>query len=309
MRCMVTTEQDIDNALNLITPVQFDQGLYWKRDDHFQPFGRHHVNGGKVRQAIMVFRSKLEELRNPECYDNGVVTAASVYSPQSANIAKVAQHYGVKCISTVGGTTEAGLLKHSMMRLTRHYGSEIRIVAGHGMTAVIHSRMHDIAKTLNYLPIEMGELMEENPTAIFESTARQVRNLPDELDNLIVPTGVAIQLTGILRGLREFDKKVKRIVCVCVGPTREKQLSHYLRDIYQEEVSRYHAVEMVAHKAPYSKGYDVKVCGEFIDDIYEGKAYDWMTKNIDYRNEKTCFWVVGKRPRVEDVDKIIQDVL
>jgi 1-aminocyclopropane-1-carboxylate deaminase/D-cysteine desulfhydrase-like pyridoxal-dependent ACC family enzyme len=303
------TETDLDHALSAVTPVQFDQGLYWKRDDHFQPFGPHHVNGGKVRQAILVFRSRLEELRNPECFKNGVVTAASVYSPQSANIAKVAQHYGVKCISTVGGTTEEGLRKHSMMRLTRHYGSEIRIVAGHGMTAVIHARMHDIAKSLDYLPIEMGELMEENPTAIFESTARQVENLPDNLDNLIVPTGVAIQLTGILRGIRQYEKKVKRIVCVCVGPTREKQLKHYLSDIYKEEVARYHTVEMYAHKAPYSKGYDVQVCGEFIDDLYEGKAYDWMTKNIDYRNEKTCFWVVGKRPRVEDVDKIINNVL
>jgi 1-aminocyclopropane-1-carboxylate deaminase/D-cysteine desulfhydrase-like pyridoxal-dependent ACC family enzyme len=306
----MTSERDIDKALDLITPVQFDQGLYWKRDDHFRPFGDlHHVNGGKVRQAIMVFRSKLEELRNPECYDNGVVTAASVYSPQSANIAKVAQHYGVKCISTVGGTTEAGLLKHSMMRLTRHYGSEIRIVAGHGMTAVIHSRMHDIAKKLNYLPIEMGELMEQNPSAIFESTARQVQNLPDNLDVLVVPTGVAIQLTGILRGIREFDKKVKRIVCVCVGPTREKQLKHYLNDIYQEETAGYHPVEMFAHKAPYSKGYDVMVNGEYIDDLYEGKAFHWMTQNIDYRNEKTCFWVVGKRPRVEDVDNIINNML
>lgn len=304
----MTTEHDIDTALEMITPVQFDNGLYWKRDDHFKPFGEHHVNGGKVRQAIMVFRAKLDELRG-STYNNGVVTAASVYSPQSANIAKVAQHYGVQCISTVGGTTEAGLLKHTMMRLTRHYGSEIRIVAGHGMTAVIHARMHDIAKSLNYLPIEMGELMEENPTAIFESTARQVQNLPDELDNLVVPTGVAIQLTGILRGLRAFDKKVKRIVCVCVGPTREKQLKRYLNDIYKEDVSRYQKVEMYAHKAPYSKGYDVQVCGEYIDDIYEGKAFQWMTQNIDYRNEKTCFWVVGKRPRVEDVDKIVGTML
>jgi hypothetical protein len=85
-----------------------------------------------------------------------------------------------------------------MMRLTKYYGSEIRIVAGHGMTAVIHSRMNDIAKDLNYMPIEMGELMEDNPKIIFETTAEQVQNIPDELDNLIVPSGVAIQLAGIL---------------------------------------------------------------------------------------------------------------
>lgn len=304
----MTTEADIDNALNAVTPVQEFRRVFWKRDDHFRPYGDHHVNGGKVRQAIMVFRSKLDELRGGK-YSNGVVTAASVYSPQSANIAKVANHYGVKCVSCVGGTTPEKLLTHAMMRLTSYYGSNIRIVAGHGMTAVIHARMHKIAEELNYLPIEMGELMDENPRAIFETTAEQVSNIPDELDVLVIPSGVAIQLTGILLGLKRYNKRVKRIVSVCVGPTREKQLRRYFQDIYNTNPSDYHPVEMVAHKAPYGKSYDFQVNGEYLDDIYEGKAVDWMYKNINVSQEKTLFWCVGKRPRVSDVDKIIADGL
>lgn len=297
-------ELSIDRALEMITPVHEDRGLFWKRDDWFRPFGPCHVNGGKVRQALLIFRSKLEAIRNK--YDNGVVTAASVHSPQSANIAAVARHYGVRCISTVGGTKESSLATLPMMRLTRHYGSEIRIVAGHGMTAVIHARMHTIAQQLNYLPIEMGELMEQNPQTIFDCTAEQVQNLPDDLDNLIVPSGVAIQLTGILIGLKRYNKKVKRIVSVCVGPTREKQLKRYFEEVYKTNPQEYHTVEMYAHKAPYSKSYPVQVLGEDIDDLYEGKAHDFMVKNIDYRNEKTCFWVVGKRPLPKDVDHIIE---
>lgn len=287
-----------------ITPVQFYDGLYWKRDDYFKPFGEHHVNGGKVRQAIKVFEHKLDEIKNK--YSNGVVTAASVHSPQSANIAKVAKHFDIKCISTVGGTKPENLDKLAMMRLTKHYGSEIRIVAGHGMTAVIHSRMNDIAKDLNYLPIEMGELMVDNPKIIFETTAEQVQNIPDELDNLIVPSGVAIQLAGILIGIKKYNKKVKRIVSVCVGPTREKKIEGYFNDVYGMNINEFNSFEMYAHKAPYSKGYDVKVNGEYIDDIYEGKAHHWMVNNVDYKNEKTLFWVVGKRPRLEDVDLIIE---
>lgn len=299
----MTTELDIDIALNTVTPVQEYNGIFWKRDDHFQPFGPYHVNGGKVRQAVMLFRSMIDDLKGK--YNNGVVTAASVYSPQSANIAAVARHYGVKCISCVGGTTPEKLYTHSMMRLTRHYGSDIRIVAGHGMTAVIHARMHKIAEELNYLPIEMGELMEVNPKAIFSTTAEQVINIPDELDVLVIPSGVAIQTTGILLGLKRYQKKVKRIVCVCVGPTREKQLKGYFQDIYQTTPGDYHPVEMVAHKAPYSKSYEYQVNGEYVDDLYEGKAVDWMQKNIDTTKEKTLFWCVGKRPRVSDVDHII----
>jgi 1-aminocyclopropane-1-carboxylate deaminase/D-cysteine desulfhydrase-like pyridoxal-dependent ACC family enzyme len=293
--------------LSEITPVQFYDGLYWKRDDYFKPFGEYHVNGGKVRQAIKIFEHKLDEIKNK--YSNGVVTAASVHSPQSANIAKVANHLGIRCISAVGGTKPENLDKLAMMRLTKYYGSEIRIVAGHGMTAVIHSRMNDIAKDLNYMPIEMGELMEDNPKIIFETTAEQVQNIPDELDNLIVPSGVAIQLAGILIGLKRYNKKVKRIVSVCVGPTREKKIEGYFNKVYNMNINEFTPFEMYAHSAAYSKGFDVQVNGEYIDDIYEGKAHDWMKKNIDYKNEKTLFWVVGKRPRIEDVDMIIGNKL
>ena len=180
----------------MLTPVDYREGIYWKRDDLFRPFGEYHVNGGKVRQAIQLFETKIDEIRSR--HNNGVITAASVHSPQSANIGKVAQLYGVLCIAAVGGTKPENLDKLPMMRLTQYYGASIRIVAGHGMSPVIHARMRDIAKETGYLPIEMGELMETNPKEIFETTAAQVENIPDELDNLIIPTGVAIQTTGIL---------------------------------------------------------------------------------------------------------------
>ena len=291
----------------MLTPVDFREGLYWKRDDLYKPFGDYHVNGGKVRQALQLFETKIDDIKNK--HNNGVITAASVHSPQSANIAKVAQKYGVKCIAAVGGTKPENLDILPMMKLTKYYGSEIRIVAGHGMTNVIHARMEDIAEETGYLPIEMGELMETNPKEIFETTAEQVQNIPDELENLIIPTGVAIQTTGILIGLKRYNKKVNRIVCVCVGPTREKKIKGYFKDVYDDKVKNYHKFKMVAHKAAYSKSFDYEVEGEYIDDIYEGKAYDWLLKNIPRRNEKTLMWLVGKRPRPEDIEHMMENKL
>ena len=157
----------------------------------------------------------------------------------------VAQKYGVKCISAVGGTKPEKLDILPQMRLTKHYGSEIRIVAGHGMTAVIHARMRDIAKETGYMTIEMGELLKTNPKEVFEATAEQVQNIPDELDNLIIPTGVAIQTAGILIGLKRYNKKVNRIVSVCVGPTREKKIAGYFKDVYKDDIKNYHPFEMV----------------------------------------------------------------
>ena len=291
----------------MLTPVDFREGLYWKRDDLYKPFGDYHVNGGKVRQALQLFETKIDDIKNQ--HNNGVITAASVHSPQSANIGKVAEKYGVACIAAVGGTKPENLDILPMMRLTKYYGSEIRIVAGHGMTAVIHARMRDIAEETGYLSIEMGELMETNPKEIFETTAEQVENIPDELDNLIIPTGVAIQTTGILIGLKRYNKKVKRIVCVCVGPTREKKVAGYFKDVYEDSVENYDPLEMIAHKAPYSKSFNFEIEGEYMDDIYEGKAYDWLLKNIDYKNEKTMMWLVGKRPRPEDIDYMMENKL
>ena len=77
----------------MLTPVDFREGLYWKRDDLYKPFGDYHVNGGKVRQALQLFETKIDDIKNK--HNNGVITAASVHSPQSANIAKVAEKYGV----------------------------------------------------------------------------------------------------------------------------------------------------------------------------------------------------------------------
>jgi len=300
----------------MITPVELYDNIYYKRDDYFKPFGDYHVNGGKVRQALIMFEKYIDDIKSK--YNNGVITAGSVHSPQSANIAKVAEFHQVKCITCVGGTKPENLDKHHMMKLTKHYGCEIKIVAGHGMSNVIHARMRELAKDNGYMVIEQGELLEKNPSEMFYATADQVENIPDELDNLVVSTGVGIQLMGILLGLKKFNKKVKRIHSICVGPTREKHMKRYENELLKTqdgmvwdkpESLNLNEFTMLSHKSPYGKGHDYMVNGSYIDDIYEGKAYQWMLDNVDTKNEKTLFWCVGKRPRPEDVDYIIENGL
>ena len=300
----------------MITPVELYDNIYYKRDDYFKPFGDYHVNGGKVRQALIMFEKYIDEIKSK--HNNGVITAGSVHSPQSANIAKVAEFHQVKCITCVGGTKPENLDKHHMMKLTKHYGCEIKIVAGHGMSNVIHARMRELAKENGYMVIEQGELLEKNPSEMFYATADQVENIPDELDNLVVSTGVGIQLMGILLGLKKFNKKIKKIHSICVGPTREKHMKRYENELLKTqdgmvwdkpESLNLNEFTMLSHKSPYGKGHDYMVNNSYIDDIYEGKAYQWMLDNVDTKNEKTLFWCVGKRPRPEDVDYIIENGL
>ena len=299
-----------------LTPVENVEEVFFKRDDYYKPFGEYHVNGGKVRQALIMFEKYIEKIQSK--HNNGVITAGSVHSPQSANIAKVAEFHQVKCITCVGGTKPENLDKHHMMKLTKHYGCEVKIVAGHGMSNVIHARMRKLAEDNGYMVIEQGELLQKNPLDMFYATADQVENIPDELDNLVVSTGVGVQLMGILLGLKKFNKKVKHIHSICVGPTREKHMNRYENELLKAsgdlvwerpESLNLNEFAMHAHKAPYGKGHDYMVNGNYIDDIYEGKAYQWMLENVDTANEKTLFWCVGKRPRPEDVDYIIKNGL
>ena len=299
-----------------LTPVEKVEEGFFKRDDYYKPFGEYHVNGGKVRQALIMFEKYIENIQSK--HNNGVITAGSVHSPQSANIAKVAEFHQVKCITCVGGTKPENLDKHHMMKLTKHYGCEVKIVAGHGMSNVIHARMRKLAEDNGYMVIEQGELLQKNPLDMFYATADQVENIPDELDNLVVSTGVGVQLMGILLGLKKFNKKVKHIHSICVGPTREKHMNRYENELLKAsgdlvwerpESLNLNEFAMHAHKAPYGKGHDYMVNGNYIDDIYEGKAYQWMLENVDTANEKTLFWCVGKRPRPEDVDHIIENNL
>jgi 1-aminocyclopropane-1-carboxylate deaminase/D-cysteine desulfhydrase-like pyridoxal-dependent ACC family enzyme len=299
-----------------LTPVEKVEEVFFKRDDYYKPFGEYHVNGGKVRQALIMFEKYIENIQSK--HNNGVITAGSVHSPQSANIAKVAEFHQVKCITCVGGTKPENLDKHHMMKLTKHYGCEVKIVAGHGMSNVIHARMRKLAEDNGYMVIEQGELLQKNPLDMFYATADQVENIPDELDNLVVSTGVGVQLMGVLLGLKKFNKKVKHIHSICVGPTREKHMNRYENELLKAsgdlvwerpESLNLNEFAMHAHKAPYGKGHDYMVNGNYIDDIYEGKAYQWMLENVDTANEKTLFWCVGKRPRPEDVDHIIENNL
>ena len=64
-----------------ITPVEKYNGIYYKRDDLYAPYGD--VNGGKVRQTI-------EILENCNI-ESGIIASTSVHSPSSTIFSRVAK--------------------------------------------------------------------------------------------------------------------------------------------------------------------------------------------------------------------------
>ena len=279
----------------MLTPVEEHNGIYYKRDDLYCPWGD--VNGGKVRQAIRLFENK-------RIYDwPGVVAAVSVHSPTGPVISRVAKEFNTPCIIAVGGTKVENLDILPMMRLTRYYGAEVRIVAGHGMKNAINARVNEICEETGYHNIDFSHHIYNDTDLMFNTNSTEVLNIPNELDVLVMSLGVGIQFACVLKGLKKHKKKVKRIIGVQVGPDRRKLIDGYLNQNPLTEPRFDLEYELVQYKSAYSKPEIQKVGNFYLDDIYEAKAHKWMLKNID-KNQKILFWCVGRRLTSDEVEHI-----
>ena len=281
----------------MLTPVEDHYDIWYKRDDMFCPYGD--VNGGKVRQTRLLFSKYV----CPPGGWRGVVAAVSVHSPTGPVISRVAKSYGIPCIIAVGGTTPENLDKLPMMKLTKHFGAEVRIVAGHGMKNAITARVNEICKETGYHNIDFSHHIYNDADLMFNTNGDQVENIPDELDVLVMSLGVGIQFACVLKGLKKYNKKVKKIIGVQVGPDRRKLIDGYLNQNPLTECPFNLEYELVQYKSAYSKS-EVQQVGDFyLDDIYEAKAHKWMLNSIDL-NQKILFWCVGRRLTGDEVESI-----
>ena len=268
--------------------------VYYKRDDLYCPWGD--VNGGKVRQAEALFERYKDDWP-------GVIASVSVHSPTGPVISRVAKEYGKKCIIAIGGTKPELLDKLPMMKLTKHFGAEVRIVAGHGMKTAINARVNEICKENGYHNIDYSKHIYQDADLMFDTNGEQAWNIPDELDVLVMSLGVGIQFACVLKGLKEHNKKVKRIIGVQVGPDRRKLIDGYLNQNPLMEPRFDLEYELYQHNSAYSKTVTQKIGGFYLDDIYEAKAYQWMLENIN-RKQKILFWCVGRRLLHDEVESI-----
>ena len=279
-----------------MTPVEEHDGIYYKRDDLYCPYGD--VNGGKVRQSRLLF-SRYAGLGGWP----GVVASVSVYSPTGPVISRVAKEFNTPCIIAVGGTKPELIDKLPMMKLSRYFGADVRIVAGHGMKNAITARVNEICKGNGYHNIDFSHHIYKDAELMFDTNAEQVQNIPDELDVLVMSLGVGIQFACVLQGLKKYNKKVKRIIGVQVGPDRGKLIYKYLNQNPLWEPQFDLDYELVQYVSAYSKS-EIQQVGDFyLDDIYEAKAYKWMLNNID-KNQKILFWCVGRRLTSDEVESI-----
>lgn len=201
--------------MNKLTPVQSVGGLLFKRDDLYEPFGPGEVNGGKMRQCMMLLDSVKDEI-------TGVISCCSIHSPQAPITAAAALAFGKRCKILYGGTSRAKLLESPMPRLCLKYGATVLLATRSGRHNVLYAKAKELKGPEDFI-VQYGINLSGHSDVLLGAVAAQVENIPDEIENLVMTCGSGITASGVMIGLNRYGKKVRNVHLVATGarPARE----------------------------------------------------------------------------------------
>lgn len=268
-----------------LTPVERHGARLYKRDDLFAPFADVPLSGGKVRQAMLL----LERARGTIVEQHGgvVLTATGVHSPQGLIIARVCRELDLACVVFIGATTVGGaLMRHAMLAHALAAGAVLDASARVAYEPALMraaerwQRAHGGAGWT----VKFGINLEHDPDAIIGSTAEQVRNVPDSVRTIVVPTGAGITAAGVVIGAARYAPNARVVVVQIAGYDRRSLIDRLVMGLPYEYVA--------LSGVPYSKHVKRTVDDVTLDPIYEAKAHDWTVEHTAH-DERTLFWIVG----------------
>lgn len=219
-----------------LTPVELveheGKKMYFKLEDCFAPCGYGGINGSKLRQAIYLMDEHLKAGGSPD-----VASASVIGSPQLFMGAMIAHHFGGKTWSVLGVTTPDKCLQHEMVRAASWARTEWSF-CGSGFNSALQPFCRELQKEFcpKGLYMQYGITLDhevETPKAIAEFHkvgGHQVKNIPDNIETLILPFGSANSASSFFTGLAMYPKpNLKRVVLIGIGPNKlrwvEKRLS------------------------------------------------------------------------------------
>lgn len=216
-----------------LTPVQRVDGMLIKRDDLYAPFGPGEVNGGKLRQCVMLVKSVRDR------YDS-LLTYCSIHSPQAPITAAVAHAYEMPCRILYGGTSRESVASLPMPRLSMKYGATIVLAARSGRHSILHARAKELAAEKNSFIVQYGINLINHGDALLTAVAAQAENLPDEIENLVTTCGSGITASGVMIGLNRYGKSVKHVHLVATAPDRRAFIHENLKQYGADREFEYH---------------------------------------------------------------------
>ena len=293
-----------EDYLGTLTPWENHNGIWFKREDYFAPFGYGGPNGSKLRQLIWY----INKFREGKTH---IVTGASIQSPQLSMSAIVGAHYGLRCRQVVYSKPET-VLKHENPRIAYGFQAEFEYASG-PYNPILQRRVQDLTQEKS-LVVEYGITLphEKYPAdavrKFHEVGANQTTNIPDEVETLIMPAGSCNSLTSLLLGLSRDSHNIATLFTIGIGPNKLDWVKERLRTIgVNTEKLPFQWKHHSLHDTGYSK-YSDHFKGEAFDGItfhptYEAKMWRWLrgTQAID-QDDKTGFWIVGSAPSTKVIE-------
>jgi hypothetical protein len=216
------------------TPTPWEQrgGVWFKREDYFAPLGYGGVNGSKLRQCIHL----LKQARDRGC--PGVLSGASVKSPQLSMGTAVARHFGMESAHVLGATTPRTAMHHPNVEVAAWLGARFRVLkVAYNPALQAEVRRLLAGQLRGWYQLEYGISVgtETSEPAAVEAFHRlgsaQVANMPADVETLYLPAGSCNTCVSVLYGLAIHRLPVKRVVLFGIGPNRLQWIDDRLRTI------------------------------------------------------------------------------
>lgn len=257
-----------------LTPVEYRDGVYFKREDLFR-IGK--SCGGKVRSCWQLSQNA-----------RGLVTAGSRSSPQVNIVAEIAHQLNVPAIVF----TPEGELMPEVKLAVIHGAKVYQVEAGYNLVIINRSRI--MARNKKYTEIPFGM---ETKEAVYQ-TMKQLNNIPfDKIKRLVMPVGSGMSLSGVLWGLHRLGINMP-ILGIVVGADPKDRLDKYAPRNWRNKV------KLIKSNIPYHEYYcgieESYLSGILLDPIYEAKCIPFIEKG-------DLFWIVGQRASLGIPDKYIND--
>ena len=330
-RALSRAETRWEDYLNVLTPVEERNGLLYKREDYFAPLGYGGINGMKLRQLIWLVHRYVREGG-----DAGVLTGASILSPQLSMAALVARHYGLPSRIVLGGTKPETCVRAENVAIAMAAGARLSFIPV-GYNPAIQKEVARLYATeledwyrLCYGITTPDGSEDEEIAAFHRVGAWQVSNLPPGVRTLVMTAGSCNSCVSVLAGIAAHPEAcgaLRSVVLLGIGPTRLQWIEDRLaaierahpdlaiREVFRRDYLDHpdlehehqtdgpitlHHVDLHA-RGVYRYGDRAPWSQDGIDfhPTYEGKMLTWLNRHRSIplaRDGQVLIWIVGSAP-------------
>ena len=290
-----------EDYLGEFTPWENHQGVWFKREDYFAPLGYGGPNGSKCRQLIHLMNRQREGKSH-------VLSGASVKSPQLSMSAIIGAHYELPSRLIVGATKPKTMLHHPNPYIAAGFGAKFEFI-NVAYNPALQRKVEELTKpsslVVRYgITVDHNQVPTEELRKFHEVGANQVKNLPEEVEVLIVPAGSCNSLVSVLLGLSRDSKNVKVLYTLGIGPDKMDWVAERCAklgvDIHGFPFKWKHHSLHDSGFSTYQDSMPESFGGIDFHPTYEGKMIRYLkSQGWVPEDESVGFWIVGSEPKMD----------